>query len=142
MLAGRDPRLGHRIVPDAIAKRGQYVVHGLACRRDEKNVTEASLVAAVLLSKLLENIGVRPSNGVLLPLRGGRRAATAFADARVTLERFGPVRWREVRPRSLGGFEQLGQVGVRPPRRHLVRPFARGETGVEPPLCIIQPPAA
>jgi hypothetical protein len=68
MLGRRRLRLGHRIVANALAHRGQDLIRAPSRSRDEKDVAEAGFVAAILLGQLNKHFVVRGSNSALLAL--------------------------------------------------------------------------
>src|SRR5258708_18333155 len=63
--------LGHRIVVHAVAHRGQDLIGAAPCRGDEKDMTEASFVAAILLGQLNKHLVGGGSNTALLALGCG-----------------------------------------------------------------------
>src|SRR5258708_25967313 len=67
--------LGHRIVVHAVAHRGQDLIGAAPCRGDEKDMTEASFVAAILLGQLNKHLVGGGSNTALLVLGCGGWAA-------------------------------------------------------------------
>jgi hypothetical protein len=68
MFGGRSPCLGNRVVGHALAHRGQDLIRASARSRNEKNMPEAGLVAAVLISELRKHIFIRSPNAALLAL--------------------------------------------------------------------------
>ena len=64
--------LGHRIVLNAVAHRCQDLIGAATFCRDEKNMPEASLIAAILLSQLSQDDFIRGTNGALLVLGRSR----------------------------------------------------------------------
>jgi hypothetical protein len=71
-LGRRHLSLGHRVVSHAFAHGGQDLIRASPCGRDEKYMTEASFIAAVLLDQLSKLVVVRGSNAALLALGRAR----------------------------------------------------------------------
>src|ERR1700682_3092197 len=114
--------LGPRIVAHALAHRGQDLVGVAPCRRDEKDMTKASFVSAVLLGQPNKHLVIRGSNAALLELGGGRRGATTLTDSWMPHQSLRPVARVELRPRSSGCDEQGVEIRVRSSLRHHPRP--------------------
>jgi hypothetical protein len=107
MFLDGDPSLGHGVVPHALSKRCENVVPGAPAGPDQKNMTEAGFVAAVLHRRLGQGFLRRPSDRQLVLLGPDGGVAADLANPGVRREALG---LRQVRPNRVGCLEQGGAV--------------------------------